>query len=320
MFVEAIEKAAAFTRPIHSIRRYYGSKVVIPGAATLFFVNEEGWALTCKHVAGTLMAADKLNASYKAFKNEMRRGQNRKGLERKYGYSKKSVKPVEILNMFVNCVEGMSRCEIQVHPTFDVALIRFDGFQKLLCDAFPVFPADTSALKQGKFLCRLGFPFAEFENFRYDETADSIIWTNKGRPLTPRFPIEGMVTRHLGNNGGVFGFELSTPGLRGQSGGPAFDADGRVWGMQFGTTHLDLDFDVDMEVFRNGRKKPVRESAFLHVGRCIHVDVLKEFMSEHKVRFRVDQVIAHRPRPSQTPNRRRQAAVGVVEGKSNQQP
>jgi hypothetical protein len=100
------------------------------------------------------------------------------------------------------------------------------------------------------------------------------------------FPIEGMLTRHLiAEQSQVVGFELSTPGLRGQSGGPAFDSDGKVWGMQSATNHLDLNFDVNMDVIRNGEKKKVHDSAVLHVGHCIHVDVLKSFMQQHGVAF-----------------------------------
>src|SRR5688572_32992035 len=95
-----------------------------------------------------------------------------------------------------------------------------------------------------------------------------------------------MLTRHLRDNDGqVFGFEMSTPGLRGQSGGPVFDINGKVWGMQSATNHLDLDFDVNQDVVRNGTIKRVQDSAFLHVGHCIHVDTLKSFMKENGVRF-----------------------------------
>ena len=97
--------------------------------------------------------------------------------------------------------------------------------------------------------------------------------------------LEGMVTRYLGDGNGIVGFEMSTPGLRGQSGGPAFDVDGKVWGMQYKTNFLDLDFDVDMEVLRGGKKTKVKDSAFLNVGLCAHVDVLKDFMREHGVQF-----------------------------------
>ena len=46
MFVSAIDTAAHFTRPIHTITRLWGEATVVPGAATLFFVNSDGWALT----------------------------------------------------------------------------------------------------------------------------------------------------------------------------------------------------------------------------------------------------------------------------------
>jgi len=186
----------------------------------------------------------------------------------------------------MNCIEGGLNLTAQVHPTFDVALLHFQNYTKLLCTSFPIFPRNTTDLKQGKFLCRLGYPFPEFNNFAYDQSTNSIDWTNVGRDVSPIFPIEGMVTRHLlGANNEVFGFELSTPGLRGQSGGPAFDFDGRVWGMQSSTNHLDLDFDVNMEVLRNGQMKKVHDSAFLHVGHCIHVNILKDFMHQHNVAF-----------------------------------
>lgn len=291
MFVTAIERAAQFTRPIHSIARVWGSSTVIPGAATLFLVNAEGWGLTCGHVAKQLAAAEQLSEKYGKFKAERAQiptgKKNRKlmhALERKYGYARGAT--VELHNRFMNCVEGPLQLEARLHPSVDVALLRFSNFTRLLCAGFPVFAGDGTALKQGKFLCRLGFPFPEFTNFEYDGASDQIRWTTTGRPDTPRFPIGGMVTRHVSGQGGsVVGFELSSPGLKGQSGGPAFDNEGRVWGMQAVTGHLDLDFDVDVEVLRAGQKRRVQDSAFLHVGHCVHVDVLKQFMRDNGVTF-----------------------------------
>ena len=237
MFVDAIETVAAFTRAIHSIHRNYASTTIYLGAATLFFVNSDGWALTCSHVSKQLQLGEELAKKYKAFKDELasRQGEKtekklRKELERKYGYSKRTT--VELHNRFINCVEGKLNIEARLHETADLALLKFDSFERLLCAKFPVFPKDTSGLKQGKSLCRLGFPFPEFTNFTYDKANDTIRWTQSGRLDTPRFPIEGMVTRHVvDNTGAVVAFEISTPGLRGQSGGPAFDVDGKVWGM-----------------------------------------------------------------------------------------
>jgi hypothetical protein len=290
VFVTAIERAGEFTRPIHSIVRYFGSTEVYPGAASLFFVNADGWALTCRHVAEELIAGSQLEQKYRAFKAERaalgakRKRQGERELQRKHGLD--HTKPVELANRFMNCVEGPLKLTTKLHPTLDAALLKFDNYTKLGCSVFPTFASNSGDLKQGKFLCRLGFPFPEFKNFAYDPVSDSIGWTQQGQEHTPRFPIEGMVTRHLlGPDGALVGFELSTPGLRGQSGGPAFDSEGRVWGMQSRTAHLDLAFDVDMQVVRQGTKMQVKDSAFLHVGNCVHVDVLKAFMREHGVGF-----------------------------------
>ena len=68
MFVSAIDTAARVTRPIHTITRLGGEPTVVPGAATLFFVNADGWALTCKHVASQLVVAEQLAAKSATFK------------------------------------------------------------------------------------------------------------------------------------------------------------------------------------------------------------------------------------------------------------
>ena len=67
MFVRAIDEVSKYTRPIHSIIRSYGTNKVYPGAATLFFVNENGVAITCRHVAEHLLQADKINQQYLQF-------------------------------------------------------------------------------------------------------------------------------------------------------------------------------------------------------------------------------------------------------------
>lgn len=291
MFVKAIEIATQFTKPIHSIERFYGSTEVFPGAASLFFVNADGWALTCKHVADRIVGADNLHKRKTSFDSDFaaQRGKKKdkhifRELEQKYKLNRQTV--FEIKNVFVNCVDGNLDIQLTGHKDLDIALIQFRNFTNLHCSTFPIFPKDTTPLKQGKFLCRLGFPFPEFTNFTYNSTSNTIDWTKTGKDHTPIFPIEGMLTRHLADqNGQIVGFEMSTPGLRGQSGGPVFDVDGMVWGMQSATNHLDLNFDVNKDVVRDGLKKTVKDSAFLHVGHCVHVDMLKSFMRQYNVNF-----------------------------------
>jgi len=292
MFVGAIEKAAQFTRPIHSITRNYGSTSIHPISASLFFINPDGWALTCKHVTELVISADLVNRRYRQFHREAqdlivrKRKTAVKDLEKKYGYSEKIT--VQIKNTFVNCCEGKLDFKAFPHKSLDLALIKFSG-GKVLCERFPIFPKDTSALKPGRSLCRLGYPFPEFTNYRYDEDRDDIVWTTEGRIQTALFPIDGILTRMILQNGNgpevASSFEMSTPGLRGQSGGPVFDTDGKVWGVQFATGHLYLGFDIHQEVFKHGKLADVSDSAFLHVGHCLHIDRVKEFLREHAVSF-----------------------------------
>ena len=291
MFVKAIEEASSFTRAIHSISRNIGSIDIIPGAATMFFVNSEGWALTCKHVVNSLISSDQLQQRKRSYLSEYDKingtkndRQLKRELLKKYDYLKQPI--YESYNSLMNCVSGNLQVDTFMHPELDIALIHFKNFDTLLCNKFPKFAKEDNALKQGKYLCRLGFPFPEFTNFNYNAVKDQIEWNNQGRIDSPIFPIEGMITRHLiDKNKAIIGFEMSTPGLRGQSGGPAFDENGVVWGMQTATNHLDLDFDIKQEVDRNGVKRNVEDHALLHVGHCIHVNALKEFMKQFNVQY-----------------------------------
>lgn len=291
MFIQSIEKAAQFTRPIHSIIRTYGGKKIIPGAATLFFVNEEGYAVTCKHVIELLAASENLNKQYSSFKTERdklsRDGQfkrNLKGLELKYKYTEESL--VQVKNTFVDCVDAMSGFTWHLHPKHDLAILKFNDYKSLRYNEHAVFLKDSSTIRQGEFLCRLGFPFPEFTNFKFNESVDDIEWTQEGITGSPRFPMDGMVTRFLADESGLFGIELSTPGLKGQSGGPLFNKEGIVYGMQFSTKHLHLGFDlIDKEIVSNNKTKKVSDYSFLHLGQCIHVDTIKAFLKEKQVKY-----------------------------------
>jgi hypothetical protein len=291
MFIDSIEKVATFTRPIHSILRTYSGKQIIPGSATIFFVNDEGYAITCKHVIDLLAGSDKLNKIYNDFKAERdtlprdsRFKRNLKGLEIKYKFNSDTI--VQIKNTFLDCVDSMSGFTWKIHPNYDLAILKFNDFKTLIYKDFAIFKKDHDSIKQGEFLCRLGFPFPEFNNFKYNAITDDIEWTNTGINVSPRFPMEGMVTRFLAENNKRYGIELSTPGLKGQSGGPLFDEKGIVCGMQFSTKHLHLGFDlVDKEIMVNNKVKKVSDYSFVHLGQCIHVEIIKDFLTENKVKF-----------------------------------
>lgn len=297
MFVKAIEKTTKFTRPFKSITRCYGSTVVEAGCATFIIVNDEGWILTCKHVAEQIQISNHVYNQYSRFKSELNSlSKSDKNydkqvmvLEKKYGYNKKKNVLIQQRNNFTDVVDQLSGFQWHYHPKYDVALIHFDGYGKILCDQYPVFAKDSSSLKQGMSLCRLGYPYPEFNDFKYNEACDDIEWTNVGKSMSPLFPIDGILTRHcVDNNGKIVEVELSTPGLKGQSGGPLFDANGIIYGMQSATISLPLGFDQEnREIYVKGIKKKVNDYSFIHLGRCVHVDVIKEFMDIHGVKYQV---------------------------------
>lgn len=293
MFESAIEKVLQFTRPLHTISRTYGG-LLLPGTATFFFVNDAGVAITCKHVASLIPAAENMNQQFLKFKEERNKlakdnkhRKNIQGLEAKYKYSKES--SVQLKQNFINCFDKIEQITCHFHPTLDLAIMEFKGFNKILYKGHASFIKDSNQIKQGKYLCRTGFPFPEFNNFRHNPDTDDIEWTQTGNPNSPSFPLDGIVTRFVGDpagSGTVIGIEMSTPGLRGQSGGPLFDTNGTVYGMQYATNHLHLGFDIkDKEVIHDGKKSRVSNYPFLHVGLCVHVDRIKEFLNQHKVSF-----------------------------------
>ncbi|MGZ3853688.1 MAG: S1 family peptidase [Flavisolibacter sp.] len=291
MFEKAIEKTSEFTRPLHSISRTYGG-LVLPGTSTFFFVNDDGVAITCKHVINLIPTADAVNQTFARFKEERDKlakdgkyKKNLKGLELKYKYADETT--VQLKNNFVNCFDKLDQITFHAHPTLDLAIVEFKGFTKKFYTSHASFIKDSSKIKQGNYLCRIGFPFPEFNNFKHDVSKDDIEWTNEGNAASPSFPIDGIVTRFLADESRkITGIELSTPGLKGQSGGPLFDVNGTVYGMQYATNHLHLGFDIkDREIINDGKKTKVSNFPFLNVGLCIHVDQIKEFLKQHNIAF-----------------------------------
>lgn len=295
MFADAIEEVGGFTRPIHYITKTYDSDRIIAESSTIFFVNDKGAAITARHVAEDLMMRQNIEKNYRDFKQKVSAIQDGKGgkaalrqLEREEGYELGVATHAK--TRFVECFERITSLTIHTHPVYDLAIIQFHWEGKKLYHGHAVFAEDRSYTKPGDFLCRLGFPFSEFDDFAYNAETDELDWVPGGTIASPRFPIDGMVTRFLGDANGAYGIEMSTPGFMGQSGAPLFDEDAIVCGMQFATSHLYLGFDVeDYHVIEHGRDKRVNNQPFLHVGHCIDAEVIKSFLAEHRIEHYIDQ-------------------------------
>ena len=109
MFTKAIETVLGFTRPIHTIARYWDSEEIEPGTASLFFVNDQGWALTCKHVASLMLTGvNKRFRQFKSTRDSLEAGKKSRSaineIGKKFGYKKGVL--LEIHFRFCACVEG----------------------------------------------------------------------------------------------------------------------------------------------------------------------------------------------------------------------
>lgn len=290
MFVNAIKKVSSFTRPVRFISRKYLNTTVVPGTATLFFINENGYALTCRHVAKEIINAESINRNYAEFKKELLqiKKDSRFSAEKKHAERRHELSPDRTAQFKISFdgLKGLKSFTIVMSEKYDLALIRFDC-EPAVQTEHAVFLKDSSLIQPGKMLCRLGYPFPEFNNFAYDSQNDDIIWTKEGYNTTPHFPIEGMITRHIGDrNGNISGIEMSTPGLRGQSGGPLFAENGIIYGMQSMTHHLHMGFDMKKEkLIINGKEEIINYQPFMHVGQCVHVNIIRDFLDQQKVRY-----------------------------------
>lgn len=292
MFVKAIERVREFTRPLHVITRLYNQAEILPGAGTLFFVNEQGYAVTCRHVAEVLINGPNAQQHYNRFAGERaklpkndRYEQALQQLENKYEMKLGALIAQKV--NFIDCVDSLVQIDVVYHQKYDLALLKFTTNGRFRYGPPALFPAKGQIPKQGHYLCRLGYPFPEFTNFRYNPNLDDIEWIHDPAQMTAPFPIDGIVTRHINDEKGQFyGLEMSTPGLRGQSGGPLFDENGMVYGMQQSTRHLHLGFDmVNYEVWLNTHRAKISNHPFLHVGICISAETIKDFLTKHQVKF-----------------------------------
>lgn len=277
MFAKAVEINRQFTRPVVLSRLFY-DKTVESGMAAYVVVNKDGWIVTAAHVFQASVAYpqhQKELAAYEARKSKQAKGQapkrNPKWLvKHSYWWGNGGVKAVDISASF----------------ELDLAVARLEPFDPGSVSRYPEFKDASKELTPGTSLCRLGFPFHEFQA---DYDSGKGFQLPAGALPAPLFPLEGIFTRNvLGpkTKDGKYEIkyiETSSPGLKGQSGGPIFDTGGIVWGIQSRTNHLPLGFSPTVK--KDG--KEVEEHQFLSVGLGVHPEVVQAYLTDQNVKFTV---------------------------------
>lgn len=255
MFASAYKKNCKYTLPvIINIRKT--NREVHSALGSFFLINAEGWFFTAAHVF--------------QFQEDFNR------------------KPNDISH--ISYWWGYDQLVLEKTIIFkenDLALCKFRNFDPSLCSEYPVFKRPED-LMPGTSLCKLGFPFYEVKA-DFIESSHSFR-LNAGVLPVPFFPLEGIFTRNIVIEKPEIPrakyIETSSPGLKGQSGGPIFDTKGQVWAVQSQTVHLALGFAPTV----NNQDQAVTENQFLNVGYGVHPEVMWHMMQQHQVSFLVEEL------------------------------
>jgi hypothetical protein len=180
--------------------------------------------------------------------------------------------------------DGRQIKDFVVDQWADLALGKLEPFNSNEVATYPTFRNPTPEIPVGTSLCRLGFPFHNI-NSTFDDNTKSFQLAPGVLPM-PRFPLDGIHTRiaifvEETTKRQVKFLETSSPGLRGQSGGPIFDVDSNILGLQSRTMHYPLGFSPKI---KQGNRE-VEEHQFLNVGMGVHVEEIVQFLTNNKVAF-----------------------------------
>ena len=291
MFAKAYKQASYFTQPVIISTRFF-DKDVDCGCGAFVVINEEGWIVTAAHLWSShftfqqhLKDLDEYHAQVQTIKQDHK-------LNARQKHAKVERLPTNP-KWITNHSFWWGRDKVQIHeinpfPEADLVIGRLEPFDPASIKAYPVFK-NPEALEMATSLCKLGYPFHKIKA-SFDEKTGAFNLAPDALPL-PRFPLEGIYTRNVKAGKSKDGkydiefLEMSSPGLRGQSGGPIFDVNGTVWAIQSRTMHFPLGFSP--KVTRNGQE--VEENQFLNVGWGIHPRLLVSFLKENDIKFKLSE-------------------------------
>lgn len=261
--------ATQFTFPYLGLRRR-ASGALDSMVAAFVVLNEEGWVLTAAHVIDEIVSAQR---DVDGDTSEAASGDD------------PCTHHVEVW-----AIPGFDRArpritEAIVRGVADLAVVKLEPFDSERVSSFATLRDELEEpISQGMSVCRFGYPFHAV-CAGWDGDRGEFVLPEDAFPVAS-FALDGIVSRfhrNVAEGGHEATFvATSTPGLRGHSGGPLLDVDGRVCGIQSHTRHLDLGF----EAYFSAGEKVVAERQFLNVGAATHVRDVRTVLDEAGVAYR----------------------------------
>ena len=279
MFQEALKAAREYTLPVVlSYRRKDGTTDSSIGSFVV--LNEDGWILTAEHIVRQIHEVAEEQKLFQAYRDGIDRinsDETKTKVQKRQEVAALAVPP---RNPITNFSSWWGRDEwlvnkVRTNKLADLAVGKIEGFDKSRVAKYPQFKNPGIDFDVGENLCKLGFPFHKIKPI-FHEDRGVFELPPEAFPI-PLFPIEGIFTRTVVVDNGPESaeyVETSSPGLRGQSGGPTFDARGRIWAIQSRTVHHPLGFSPEAPNQRN------REHQFLNSGMGTHANSVLNFLNE----------------------------------------
>lgn len=291
MFASACKIAREFTRPVVISHMRLSGKCA-SGIGTFVVLNADGWIVTAAHILSEIQTLVQVCANVHAYEAarveiESDSALSRQERRRKLAGLGRPNPETPTKNSSWWSWDGVQPVEAYGLQAVDLGIARLSPFDPAWVKAYPTIKDPHVNFDPGTSLCRMGFPFSQIEP-TWDPTLGMFQLPPGSIPL-PIFPIEGILTRMI-NVAGVVNppsyplqfIETSSPGLKGQSGGPIFDDKGTIWGIQSQTSSYALGLGP-----KPAGKKKERDDQFLHVGWGVHSASVIGFLNEKKVSFQL---------------------------------
>ncbi len=295
MFSKATAKARAYTRPIIVSVRYYDGTVEA-SVGTMFYVSPDGWACTASHILNSFA---QFQADQKKIKEAAEMNAKNPGSV--------VLAPKTIVNHSIWLGQDQIRfSKLVVYRQFDVAFLKLENVRDIT--ALPLF-RDPRTFALGTSLCRFGY-FLDTVPTEFHEDTKSFSIPKEAFPLHPivldTMHAQDPLVRTPDGKLSVQFIHLSTPALKGQSGGPVYDSEGKIYGMQIMDTSVNL--KMASPVRKDDPNSPV-ENQFLNLGVAVHAGILTDLMKGLGIEFISDDSMPAVSAP-RTPEKKPEARNG----------